>query len=480
MGFVKSFAEVVTDVVNVELQVLPALIGGALTGGVGGAVLSGLLAGGSTVLSSINREDFEATGLTPDQQLVINEIRSRQGLPLVNKFGVEGSSEGFGAAREAGFQAIRREIQLLGRTRGLGSALPTARPELLEPFSPEVIEALRDRPVAPVTSPSNLSVRIPDKPATGGALRLEPPKPAQARSLGGRAPSTPGPASVSSGAGSFNGGQPMGSFFETLGDRLLASAPDIVAGFASGGFGGGLAAAGLASIGGLPSGGGGVPPRIAMQQQQTRAQVLTAGLQPLPPVAGTVPVGFASTLASRLSSAVPTPLSGRLLALGGVAAAVGAVSSREPGVQERFQNFLPPVARPGPLPPPTTNGAIRGILGAGMPMARGSNFAKDDCGNVLKFFCSPRPGEGWQLVSNAAAMGLKPRKPFARFNLLEQRFERMPRRRMNVANLKALGRAKRRQDDFIDLVLPMIRDRKKESAGKKPRIVARRRKRKAS
>lgn len=112
-------------------------------------------------------------------------------------------------------------------------------------------------------------------------------------------------------------------------------------------------------------------------------------------------------------------------------------------------------------------------------MAGRSNFAKDECDRTLKFFCSPRPGEGWVNVMDAANLGLKARKPFARFNLQTQRFERMPRRRMNVANLKALGRAERRRRDFMDLVLPLIRDRRKEQAGTRPRlVVAKRRKKK--
>ncbi len=112
-------------------------------------------------------------------------------------------------------------------------------------------------------------------------------------------------------------------------------------------------------------------------------------------------------------------------------------------------------------------------------MAGRSNFAKDECNRTLKFFCSPRPGEGWVDVRNAASLGLKARKPFARFNLMEQRFERIPRRRMNIANMKALGRAERRRRDFMDLVLPLIRDRRKEQAGTRPRlVVAKRRKKK--
>jgi len=112
-------------------------------------------------------------------------------------------------------------------------------------------------------------------------------------------------------------------------------------------------------------------------------------------------------------------------------------------------------------------------------MAGRSNFAKDECNRTLKFFCSPRPGEGWVDVRNAADLGLKARKPFARFNLQSQRFEPIPRRRMNVANLRALGRAERRRRDFMDLVLPLIRDRRREQAGTRPRlVVAKKRKKK--
>ncbi len=96
------------------------------------------------------------------------------------------------------------------------------------------------------------------------------------------------------------------------------------------------------------------------------------------------------------------------------------------------------------------------------------NFARDECGNILKFYCSQRAGEGWIQVTPQNRS--EARKPFARFNLDTQIFVTMPRRRMNVGNMRALGRAKRRTDDFLDLVLPMIRDRKKEKEGKKPSI----------
>jgi len=100
----------------------------------------------------------------------------------------------------------------------------------------------------------------------------------------------------------------------------------------------------------------------------------------------------------------------------------------------------------------------------------GSNFAKDACGNVLKFFCSPRPGEGWVQVEDGPSLGLRPKKPFARFDLSIQEFVRMPRRRMNPLNIKALGRANRRREDFIDICATHLRERRREREGKKPSI----------
>jgi len=64
MGFVKSFAKTVSDIVDVELQILPSLIGGLLTGGVGGLLLSGALSSTQAVLSRISPEEFKAEGFT--------------------------------------------------------------------------------------------------------------------------------------------------------------------------------------------------------------------------------------------------------------------------------------------------------------------------------------------------------------------------------------------------------------------------------
>jgi len=105
-----------------------------------------------------------------------------------------------------------------------------------------------------------------------------------------------------------------------------------------------------------------------------------------------------------------------------------------------------------------------------MTTGRMSNFAKDEFGNVLKFFCSPRPGEGWIQVEDAASLGLRPMKPFSRLDLSIGQFVRMPRRRMNPLNMKALGRANRRREDFIDICATHLRERRREREGKKPSI----------
>ncbi len=104
----------------------------------------------------------------------------------------------------------------------------------------------------------------------------------------------------------------------------------------------------------------------------------------------------------------------------------------------------------------------------GVAVAGRRNFAKDECGNVLKFFCSPRPDEGWIQVELAGSVGLRATKPFARFDLDSGMFVRLPRRRMNPLNIRALGRATRRNNDFLDIVLPMIKQRNAEKAGRRP------------
>ncbi len=147
------------------------------------------------------------------------------------------------------------------------------------------------------------------------------------------------------------------------------------------------------------------------------------------------------------------PVGRRMLgtALGGAGAVGGVLSGVEAFRRSR-------VTSGGPLTMATNGVAVAGRR----------NFAKDECGNVLKFFCSPRPGEGWIQVEMAAATGLRPTKPFARFDLDSQMFVRLPRRRMNPLNIRALGRATRRNNDFLDIVLPMIKQRNAEKAGRRP------------
>jgi len=494
MGFLKSFAKTVSDIVDVELQILPSLIAGLATGGVSGLLLAGFTSTTQTVLASINKESFEGVGLTIKQSRAINFVRASQGLPTIDKFGnvtKPGSFTDLIVRRD--IDAARRAANLVDRPIVLGSTLPDFDRALL-----------RDNPFLSGTA-SNLSVRIPDttvaRPRTGGGVVLDPSPPPST-------PSRPTPRS-SPGVGPFRE-KAMGSFFETLGDRLLAGGEEIFKGFVTGGVSGGLAAAGLAAVGGAPKGFGGVPPRIARAQAETRNQLLTAGLVSPRPTVGDIapgfrPVGFGS-LAGPLGRVLgkagvlrPSPITSRVLGLGAGALGAGAAFSREPTAAERFGTIGKPSRFPPGIPPAFagtgfgTSPARPGGVGpevqtefpfappprGGAGMAGRSNFAKDECDRTLKFFCSPRPGEGWVNVMDAANLGLKARKPFARFNLQTQRFERMPRRRMNVANLKALGRAERRRRDFMDLVLPLIRDRRKEQAGTRPRlVVAKRRKKK--
>jgi len=119
-----------------------------------------------------------------------------------------------------------------------------------------------------------------------------------------------------------------------------------------------------------------------------------------------------------------------------------------------------------------------GVSATGQLTGRMSNFAKDECGNILKFFCSPRPGEGWVQVEDAASLGLRPTKPFSRLDLSIGEFVRMPRRRMNPLNIKALGRANRRREGFIDIAATHLRERRKEREGKKPSLKSTRHKKK--
>lgn len=299
----------------------------------------------------------------------------------------------------------------------------------------------------------------------------------------------------------------MPNFFDTL----LANAPGIIQGFAAGGVTGGLQAGAEAFL--LDEN---QKRQLDAQRRQAKVQALSVANSPAISVAniGTQPVAFGgqtfrSTFQPNASRPVgsgignvplpPIPIS--LVSGGpiGRASGVGAFGSLQQfnrtlnravggavGVAAG-QVLSDPFGGAGIAPPrfsvptlPTVGGpavAPQGLLTLnGTAAARGSNFAKDACGKTIKFFCSPRPQEGWVPVQEAAARGLRAKKPFARFDMSIQQFVRMPRRRMNPCNIRALGRAERRRGDFLDLVIPMIRDKRKEQAGKKPSV--RRKKRK--
>ncbi len=474
MGLTKSFADAVSDVVEVELKILPALITALAPAGVPSLLAGAVLGVTPRSLKSITKQSFEGEGLTIEQSRAINFVRAQQGLATINKFGQVLTAGSFTERIVLeDIDAARRAASLSTRGVGLGSPLPDVDRALLV-----------DNPFLTRTA-SNLGVRIPDtavvdpsRPRTGGGLVLEP------------APTTVPPSRAvplpSLGTAPLKE-KPMGSFFETLGDRLLAGGEDIFKGFVTGGISGGLQAGAQALLetGGAPAGFGGVPPRIARAQAETRGML--TGLSPLPATVGGVqPVGFGgvSRAARRF---LPTPITGRLLGLGAGAVGAGAVFKRVAPISTA--GFRKPGGFPPGIPPQGTRLFMGGGGGAagfgarerfgetslsiveGGKMAGQSNFAKDECNRTLKFFCSPRPGEGWVNVDDAASLGLKARKPFARFNIMENRFQSIPRRRMNVANIKALGRAERRRRDFMDLVLPLIRDRKKEQAGTRPRLV---------
>jgi len=113
--------------------------------------------------------------------------------------------------------------------------------------------------------------------------------------------------------------------------------------------------------------------------------------------------------------------------------------------------------------PPQLNGlaaAPRVAGAAGEP-----RFATDQFGRVIKFVPSPRPGEGFLPVEQARQLGLKPMKPFWRFNRLMGQFEKMKSRRMNPFNFKAASRAGRRIERTLDAVKTLVTIQRKMDKG---------------
>jgi len=272
---------------------------------------------------------------------------------------------------------------------------------------------------------------------------------------------------------------------------LLGALDPIIGGFREGGLRGGLASLAQVALNPVERREAETAALGAVRRELRQADVpsavagsvgedLTAGLRRAPPPVGAVPAFFplagaaAAGLAKLTSRAVPRLGRGfrsveqfdrtvrrTKLGLGAAAAgAAGFAASRvfPPGISPQNGAAM---AQAMPSAVSATGQMVNGRM---------SNFAKDDCGNVLKFFCSPRPGEGWVQVEDAASLGLRPKKPFSRLDLSIGEFVRMPRRRMNPLNIKALGRANRRREDFIDICATHLRERRREREGKKPSI----------
>jgi hypothetical protein len=506
MGFLREVGRIGRQIAFAEAKILPIVIGAAI-GGVTGTVVAGGLSRILTV------QDQKATPKSDLIRLVRDEnarrVRQDPGSPLLrfNRRGfiveiprlIEGPSENvftgslvreqaerdvrtqdlgsmnvFGSA--AGgileeVQAVRKLVEDPERAANVTKLPRLAQQSIFGLFSGAKPFDLDVTPGPPEPTQGNLSVRISDTPPTGGKTTINP-RVAAPETPQSRTTVAPTPSSV------LTTEEPMAGFFESLGDKLLAAAPDIIRGFSAGGISGGLLAAGSAAVG---------VPQIA--RSPTISPVF-----PTAATGGTSSVGAIQPQfvgAGPLSILEPSPFQsvrqfdttlGRLQGgiVGGLA---GAVLTDPKGAFQSFGAPLPRVdigsaTRPGGTLPLVQPLPTVGPQALPAPRMGGSNFAKDNTGATIKFFMSPRPGEGWIPVVFAAQAGLKPVKPFARFDLATQRFVKIPRRRMNPCNLKALGRAKRRQEDFLDLVIPMVRDRKKEAAGKKPTIRTKRRKKK--
>ncbi len=472
-SFTEQFADVATQI---GTKIIPGVFRGAAGGIITGNPLLAVTGGVFGGLTAAEFEEVFRQELTIEQSRELNFVLVKQGLGTVGKFGQPLKPGGLQDIILRGdLDLAREEARATGGSIPLGVVAPGPR-------------APQDRRLGRRTTRANLRVRIPDTARRSTGLVLEPTTPATP--VGKRADRRP-PTGVA-----ITKEDHMAGFFETLGDSLVANAPQILQGFATGGFSGGLLAAGgaLLSPGAAPQ--QGLPPKVQLANVQART-VAALGGTPVSPVRVPGPIlgGFRQSLpviGSTPAGFLPTPIQGRLLALGGAALAAGGTFQQQPGFSGVVSGFgkaafqTPGGPFPiGPRPPPISGaiggfgtqptGTFRQVKGGGM-----SNFVRDECGNIIKYYCSTVPGQGWTPVLDAPKFSQKPRKPFARLNTASGLFEVMKRRRMNPLNLKALGRAKRREDDFMDIALPMIRDRKKEQAGKKPRIVSRRRRKKAS
>jgi len=97
--------------------------------------------------------------------------------------------------------------------------------------------------------------------------------------------------------------------------------------------------------------------------------------------------------------------------------------------------------------------------------ASGPRFAQDSRGDSIKFVPSP-DGNGFIMLVQAQQLGLRPTRPFWRFNRFTGMYEKIKGRRMNPFNFKAASRAGRRIDATLDAVKEFVRIEKKMSSGK--------------
>jgi len=133
-----------------------------------------------------------------------------------------------------------------------------------------------------------------------------------------------------------------------------------------------------------------------------------------------------------------------------------------PGVDFPFGKF----AQGSLFTPPVRNGTMPIALPAPAGAPGEPRFAVDQFGKTIKFVPSPRPGEGFIALANARQLGLRPTKPFWRFNRLTSMFEKMKSRRMNPFNFAAAARAGRRIERTLDAVKEVVRIQKKMTSGK--------------
>jgi len=119
---------------------------------------------------------------------------------------------------------------------------------------------------------------------------------------------------------------------------------------------------------------------------------------------------------------------------------------------------------PRGLPAPAGALAVPGALRAPAPLT-GPRFVRDEFGNTIMFVPSPRLGEGFLPVAQARQMGLKPTRPFWRFNRTTGSFEKMKSRRLNPFNFAAAKRAGRRIESTLDAIKEVVSIQKKMTKG---------------